>query len=1023
MSQNGKLSFYPPKKHPYVFINEDYVKELLAKKDTPAYKDIMAWLDSQKDKELPRMPEDKILSATVSRALEIRAFLYAIGYADEAYAKETVEFTIEYLTDPLTRETYSISIYKDFGTNGMQTGAMVYDWCYNAMTDEQRLALAERVRTLMYAKEQPCRPDNVRSWSDIVGKAVGQPLIYNSVTAVALYDVYPEIYEAVMPKILGNMAEAMKLYGSVGALTDGSISYTRDHYAYTVEMLFARMGYFGIYGDQRKLGYRIMYSRLPYGALVKMGDDFSHAKYKIGNYVNSTETTGDLGLLGVIYNDPYLRFQYLKENYAQRGLMALLLRTSEVEPKLPDGLPLAFEVTEPRCDIIARTGWQSGMDSPTVVACLSMNNRRSGDHDHADIGNFQLYYKGPLTIPGGIYSGVGWGKSHWHNYYTRTVSANCVTVYDPDEKFVFGSSTAEANDGGQRMIRNSHGGYTISDFNEHISDENIHSVKLGSYIGPNKNTPHFSYIKGDLTRAYTEKMRSYRRSMVFMDTFNKDYPGALVVFDRVISSRPDFKKKWLLQCVTEPLVKDGNITVKMTEEGCNGKLVNRTLLPENSVCETVGGVGKFVVDGVEYPADDKIACSPAYAGGFRCEISPVGDGEEDLFLNAMYVTDADSEAKELTAERIDTPTHVGAKILDRVVLFSKDSEPSALPIDIKISDIDRDEAVFFIADLECGIWQVKGDNGLTLTLKAEEGEGALVFKAPVGEYSITRVSDSALITPQDFPEVSKSKTGDFAVKLGSVYTYALHENKLINGEPYISADFLERYCGVSLMREGNTLTLEKTGIRALVKADALDYFVTSDKEAEKRFANAPFISKDGGFYLPVLSELFSFFGIKATYEEFIKVVKMSYVEGLMGGELKGVDKEREIKPMAVYASSDDGNTPENTLDRSLDTRWSSIQGDGEWICFDLGKECSISSVQIAFYNGDKRKWRFDIQISKDGKTFTTVLSDMRSGCETLYPETFELPFGTVARYVRYVGHGETVTGTLNNSLTEFVINK
>ena len=49
--------------------------------------------------------------------------------------------------------------------------------------------------------------------------------------------------------------------------------------------------------------------------------------------------------------------------------------------------------------------------------------------------------------------------------------------------------------------------------------------------------------------------------------------------------------------------------------------------------------------------------------------------------------------------------------------------------------------------------------------------------------------------------------------------------------------------------------------------------------------------------------------------------------------LAGVDETRVLWPVGVFASSDDGNVPENTIDRDLNTRWSSVVGDGEWICY------------------------------------------------------------------------------------------
>jgi len=124
----------------------------------------------------------------------------------------------------------------------------------------------------------------------------------------------------------------------------------------------------------------------------------------------------------------------------------------------------------------------------------------------------------------------------------------------------------------------------------------------------------------------------------------------------------------------------------------------------------------------------------------------------------------------------------------------------------------------------------------------------------------------------------------------------------------------------------------------------------------------------------------------------------------------------EITPPAadVTASTNDGNLPANTVDNSLATRWSA-NGDGQWIRFDLGSPRSLSHVAIAFYSGNVRRSRFDLQVSSDGTSWTNALTNVESGGTTTAEESFGLP-GVSARFVRYVGHGNSVN--LWNSLTE-----
>lgn len=116
---------------------------------------------------------------------------------------------------------------------------------------------------------------------------------------------------------------------------------------------------------------------------------------------------------------------------------------------------------------------------------------------------------------------------------------------------------------------------------------------------------------------------------------------------------------------------------------------------------------------------------------------------------------------------------------------------------------------------------------------------------------------------------------------------------------------------------------------------------------------------------------------------------------------------------AVTASANDGNLPVNTVDGSTGTRWAA-QGDGQWIRYDLQAEKTVSRVRIAWYKGDARKEKFDIQVSRDGSAYSTVWSGQSSGLTSAL-ETFDFG-GVSARYVRIVGHGNT--SNTWNSITE-----
>lgn len=99
---------------------------------------------------------------------------------------------------------------------------------------------------------------------------------------------------------------------------------------------------------------------------------------------------------------------------------------------------------------------------------------------------------------------------------------------------------------------------------------------------------------------------------------------------------------------------------------------------------------------------------------------------------------------------------------------------------------------------------------------------------------------------------------------------------------------------------------------------------------------------------------------------------------------------------------------------SWTTIWSA-EGDGQWIAFDMGVNGPVSAVRIAWFLGDVRSTKFDIQIAAGGDTsWHTVYSGASSGTQST-PEEFTFASAS-ARYLRIVGHGNTASAW--NSVAE-----
>src|SRR2546421_216597 len=98
--------------------------------------------------------------------------------------------------------------------------------------------------------------------------------------------------------------------------------------------------------------------------------------------------------------------------------------------------------------------------------------------------------------------------------------------------------------------------------------------------------------------------------------------------------------------------------------------------------------------------------------------------------------------------------------------------------------------------------------------------------------------------------------------------------------------------------------------------------------------------------------------------------------------------QTEITPAAsaVTASTNDGNVPANVVDNTLATRWSG-NGDGAWLQLDLGSAKTVGKVSIAFFNGNTRRSRFDLQVATVAGAWSNVLTGVQSGGTTTAEET------------------------------------
>lgn len=247
------------------------------------------------------------------------------------------------------------------------------------------------------------------------------------------------------------------------------------------------------------------------------------------------------------------------------------------------------------------------------------------NHKHYDNNHFIIYKNGYRALDSGTRPGPGW---HLPYYYARTVAHNAVTIKMPGEvfpKYWGGPAAVEdktlemPNDGGQC-------GLLDSKLLEHVETEN------------------YVYVASDATKCYHED-----KADLVVREFIWFAPDLFIVFDRMVSDKPEYQKRWLYHTSERPTIKG----LEFSEQSQGGKSICRTLFPTDAKVEKIGGPGKqFWSDGRNWAIPELTPEDYGYAnrgavpgnswplvGQWRVEVKPAVESKTDYFMHMIQVGD------------------------------------------------------------------------------------------------------------------------------------------------------------------------------------------------------------------------------------------------------------------------------------------------------------------------------------------------------------------------------------------------
>jgi hypothetical protein len=376
-------------------------------------------------------------------------------------------------------------------------------------------------------------------------------------------------------------------------------------------------------GTYKSFADTYLYKLLPDGTPSREGDN----EYPI---LDDRDTIA-LGYAVNRFKNPYAAWLLRDSGFSVRNWALPVLEFLWNDPDVMPRNPALTDLEElprhryfPGVDqVVFRNGWDPGatrieFDCGPYLA----------KHQHMDRNHFTIYHRGHLAID----SGADYTDSespHYLNYYRRTIAHNTMLVFDPNERFFWSENLLEAaNDGGQRMDSSRFWNTLRSkeDWDRTRDLWDIGRMKIVDCEAETNSAESYQYALGDATRAYSShKIRTFTRQLLYLPEMD-----VLLLFDRVVSSNPSFRKTWLLHGVNMPWIEGagaqsnngeerfGSAARFRMEEG-EGEILVHTLLPRDHVTARRGG------SGFEFwtPGD---ACGGQWGSGRNWPLEPAEGG-------------------------------------------------------------------------------------------------------------------------------------------------------------------------------------------------------------------------------------------------------------------------------------------------------------------------------------------------------------------------------------------------------------
>ncbi len=705
----------PPASRPRIWVNEQSLQKVRANISKGENASLWAQVkeraaepftfEAEAGTEVGHNPE-------LEKAAVARAFVYLIN-GEETPGREAVALIRDYLA--AVEFGNLLDITREIG-RAIYSAALVYDWCYELMTPADRESIRGDLMRLADDMEIGWPP-----FKQLIVNGHGNEAQVNRdllCMAIAIYDEDPVPYQYCAYRLLEELVP-MRNFEYQSPRHNQGVSYGPYRFGWDMHAawLFYRMTGQRVFDDNIAEVCKFwLYMRLPNEETLRDGDGFSDGR---------PASLGATALLSYAYsNDPVLKRDFERQGgLPSEPILVLLLNDPDLKAATSyDSLPRTLDFGPVLGSMVARTGWNMGPGVSDVVVEMKGGGYHFGNHQHADAGSFQIYYRGLQAADLGQYH--FYGTPYDFNFCKRSISHSMMLAVDPEEQFIRNT----VNDGGARFIQSCPTTPEQARTDPTFANGDI----LSADFGPSTQRPFYSYFSVDLTSAYSEKIVDYVRTFCFLNLDNGQTPAALIVLDNMTVARPEFRKYWQVNTLNPPETTADGVVLRNSDYDATGRVVLRMLRPgagERDL-QVLSGKDANSVFGQFFtpPKPDR-----PEANGHRAMFSPANEQANDVFLTVMSMSD--EQAPDLPVDLVELPEAFVVTLADRVVVLSRTGKllEQTLRVGVKADE----SCQLLLAGLAPGAWSIRSEDGkVRFNTRVDAHRNTAFFVVPPGKYIV-----------------------------------------------------------------------------------------------------------------------------------------------------------------------------------------------------------------------------------------------------------------------------------------------